>query len=427
MLIEATTQTVYGNVYVVGGNDDVNVGVGVTITSLGSSPNHDTEYDAITTYMGQHTFTVSGTINGFDEGINTIGCETAQTVEITATGRINSGFNSGVVDADGVILDGLNSTLVNRGVIDAQGSGAMLSTKETGTTVVTNYGTIMADKYGIWVQYSYGTASFFNYGRVESGLGSYLGGSKVDLVTNAGTMVGDIHFGQGNDVYVSTGGKVIGTIYGEWGDDRFVAGRAADHIDGGDGIDTLDFSSAIRAVKVDLSNAANNAGLTALHDTYAGIENVAGSALNDVLTGDAQANLLLGNAGHDMLVGADGNDTLVGGLGSDTVTGGNGFDTFVFNSINEIGGQIKDYSHNADVIALEGSAFGYGDYQGAIDAADFLIGKRSAVHDATDHFIFRTTDATLWYDADGNGGVASVMVANLNDDATLTFENIVII
>ncbi|MGL6208989.1 MAG: hypothetical protein ACRC14_04065, partial [Paracoccaceae bacterium] len=192
MLIEATTQTVFGNVYFLTGNDDINVALGVEITSLGASPDHNTEYDAITTFEGQHTFTVAGTINGYDEGINTIGCTSAQTVEIAATGIINSGYNSPVVDADGVILDGLNSTLVNRGLINAQGSGVMLSTREFGTTVVTNYGTMTADKFGIWVQYSVGTASFFNYGTVESGMGSYLGGVKTDLVTNAGTMIGDI-------------------------------------------------------------------------------------------------------------------------------------------------------------------------------------------------------------------------------------------
>ncbi len=427
MLIEATTQTVYGNVYVPTGNDDLNVGAGVTIRSLGSSPNHDTEYDAITTFTGQHTFTVSGTINGFDDGINTIGCTAAQTVEIAVGGRINSGFGSSVVDADGVILDGVNSTLVNRGLINAHGSGVMVSTPEFSTTVVTNYGTINADKYGIWVQYSYGTACFINYGRVESGMGSYLGGTKVDVVTNAGTMTGDIHFGQGNDVYNGTGGKVIGTIYGEWGDDWFVTGRSADHIDGGDGIDTLDFSAATTLVKADLSNSANNAGQSAIHDTYTGIENVIGSGFNDVLTGDAQANALSGNAGADKLLGADGNDTLTGGLGHDTLTGGNGFDTFVFNALAELGDHITDYSHNADVIAFEGSAFGYGDYQGAIDAADFVISTRAAALDSSDRFIFRTTDATLWFDADGKGGVAAVQVANLNDDAILTFENIVIL
>ncbi|MES2667018.1 MAG: calcium-binding protein [Pseudomonadota bacterium] len=424
MLIEATTQTVYGNVYALAGNDDLNVASGVLIRSLGSSPDHNTEYDAILAYQGQNRITVSGTVKGYDDGINTIGSEAAQTVEIMAGGHVFSGYGSAVVDADGVILDGLNSSLANHGIITAQGSGVMLSTREFGTTVVANYGTINAEKYGIWVQYSFGTASFTNFGRVESGLASYLGGARVDLVTNAGVMSGDVDLGQGNDVYVGTEGRVIGTIYGSWGDDSFVTGRYIDRIDGGDGIDTLDFSGSATAVHVDLTDAANNSGQSAFRDTYTGIETILGSGRNDMLTGDAQANTLAGNAGVDRLIGNDGNDTLDGGAARDVLTGGAGFDTFVFRSAAEARDEITDFSSQTDLIALDGAAFGYAGQHGAIDPADFVISTRAAGLDATDHFIFRTTDATLWYDADGAGGALAVLLANLNDDVMLGAGNI---
>ncbi|QLQ19085.1 MAG: hypothetical protein HZT43_10980 [Exiguobacterium profundum] len=46
--------------------------------------------------------------------------------------------------------------------------------------------------------------------------------------------------------------------------------------------------------------------------------------------------------------------------------------------------------------------------------------------DANDRFIFRTTDRTLWFDADGTGSGASFLVASLQNVATMTAADIVI-
>jgi Ca2+-binding RTX toxin-like protein len=61
-------------------------------------------------------------------------------------------------------------------------------------------------------------------------------------------------------------------------------------------------------------------------DTLLGIENLTGSAFNDVLTGSAAANVLDGGAGSDNLAGGLGNDSLTGGVGADTLAGGGGVD-----------------------------------------------------------------------------------------------------
>ncbi len=439
MLIEAFTQTVYGNVYFLGGNDNINVGAGVTITSLGSSESHATEFDAITTYQGQHSFTVSGTINGFDEGINTIGCTAAQTVEIFETGVINSGYNSMVVDADGVILDGVDSTLTNRGLINAQGSGVMINALRyteniggvdvtfSGTTVVTNYGTISADKYGIWVQYGTAATSFTNHGTVESGLGSYRGGEGIDIVINRGVMRGDVTLGNGDDAYNNTFGRVFGTVFGGNGDDSFLVGNRIDRIDGGDGQDTLDFTLVREALTVDLANNANNVGLRVASDTYTGIEVILGTSLNDVFVGDGQDNVLVGNKGADNLSGGIGNDTLAGGAGVDTLTGGLGSDVFLFNARNTIGDVITDFDVTVDRISLEGSAFGYGNYTGGISVDDFVISNRAFAIDATDRFVFRTTDNSLWFDADGVDGLSPIKIADLQDGAQLNSYQLLIV
>ena len=62
-------------------------------------------------------------------------------------------------------------------------------------------------------------------------------------------------------------------------------------------------------------------------DTLSGIEHVAGSGLDDILTGNSEINRLDGRAGADKLYGEDGNDTLVGGAGADVLNGGAGIDT----------------------------------------------------------------------------------------------------
>ena len=62
-------------------------------------------------------------------------------------------------------------------------------------------------------------------------------------------------------------------------------------------------------------------------DTLANIENVTGSAFDDVITGDANANVLSGLGG---------NDTLDGGLGDDTLQGGAGDDTYVASTGNDV-------------------------------------------------------------------------------------------
>ena len=119
------------------------------------------------------------------------------------------------------------------------------------------------------------------------------------------------------------------SVTGATGDNLLEGGTGADTIAGGTGIDTArywgdQFTST--GVTVDLLNNANNAGADAQGDSLSGIENLVGSAFNDVLTGSALANLLEGGAGDDSIKGDSGDDTLKGGTGSDTLEGGSGSD-----------------------------------------------------------------------------------------------------
>jgi Ca2+-binding RTX toxin-like protein len=89
-----------------------------------------------------------------------------------------------------------------------------------------------------------------------------------------------------------------------------IIGATGDHIiDGGSGINTIDYGAAPAGVTVDLSagTASNGWGYS---DTLANIQNVTGSSHNDTITGDSNDNVLAGGAGNDTIDGGGGVNTV---------------------------------------------------------------------------------------------------------------------
>lgn len=102
----------------------------------------------------------------------------------------------------------------------------------------------------------------------------------------------------------------------------FDAGMAfSGKINGGAGIDTLDYSLYATNVNVDLSTGTAT-GTTVV----SGIENVTGGSGDDLIRGAAGSNVLNGGGGNNILIGNDGNDLLLGGSGRDLMIGGLGAD-----------------------------------------------------------------------------------------------------
>jgi Ca2+-binding RTX toxin-like protein len=428
MLIEAFTQTTLGNVYILTGDDDLHVGTGVTITCTYSDPVTHTGADAVISWVGTHTITVDGTIVGEDEAINLVGCVTAQTVVINAGGHLVSGGDGIVNDADGVILDGVGSTMTNAGLIDAYGSAASVMVPDAGTTTITNSGIMNGRVSGVWHKFGNGILNFTNTGTVSSSEGeSFRGGISTDNVINRGTMNGDVDLSGGDDSYDGRNGSVVGDILGGNGDDTFIPGTKAEVIDGGAGIDTLNFSAATVAITVNLTLPAQNKGAPVIGDTYTSIENLKGGGLADRLVGDAQDNRLWGNGKSDTLGGAAGDDVLIGGQGKDRLYGGAGADDFIFNAKNQFTDLIYDFASGEDQIQVEGYGLGFGTYTGALSADAFVVSTTNAAQDANDRYIFRTTDQTLWLDKDGTGSAAALLVADLQTGATMTAADVYIL
>jgi VCBS repeat-containing protein len=119
------------------------------------------------------------------------------------------------------------------------------------------------------------------------------------------------------------------TLVGDIVNNVLEGGAGADHLDGGLGIDTASYSTSSAAVNVNLSTGVVSGG-DAAGDTLTGIENLIGSAYNDILTGNTGDNVLWGLNGDDVLSGGGGNDTLYGGTGIDILNGEAGDDVLHF-------------------------------------------------------------------------------------------------
>ncbi|MFG6455798.1 beta strand repeat-containing protein [Roseateles sp. BYS96W] len=164
---------------------------------------------------------------------------------------------------------------------------------------------------------------------VSLGTGQGSGGDATgdrlqDIENLTGSAQADLLIGDANDNRLDGGA----------GDDELEGGGGADALTGGDGNDTATYIDAQTGVVVSLANAALNTG-EAKGDTFSGIENLAGSELDDTLIGDGFDNVLTGNPGNDALQGGAGDDTLFGGAGADQLDGGDGNDTASYADSNE--------------------------------------------------------------------------------------------
>jgi len=148
-------------------------------------------------------------------------------------------------------------------------------------------------------------------------------------------LLGDDVGNEGDDIL--NGGDGDDILRGGAGNDFFVGIGGTDSIDGGEGNDTNSFQGigfgVTATVNADGSGTASYGSVT---ETFVGIENLTGSANNDVLTaigtfdsvlrGLGGDDLLTGNQGNDLLFGNDGDDILRGGGGNDVGFGGEGND-----------------------------------------------------------------------------------------------------
>lgn len=222
------------------------------------------------------------------------------------------------------------------------------------------------------------------------------------------------------------GNDADNVLDGSKGDDSFAGGKGNDiyvldqmnelvHVTEyvGQGLDTIvlnyDNSKSkgiAQEIDLDASDLANIENFTL---GGSGLFNVAGNALDNVLTGNNSANALYGAAGNDVLDGGEGADILQGDAGADT---------FVFSSKlskNNID-SITDFVHGEDKIHLDTDLFKK--LLNDADLSDNLV-IGCAAKDSNDYLVYNSDTGALFYDADGSGKGAAVQFASLADNPVL--------
>ncbi|MFL5796896.1 MAG: hypothetical protein ACJ77A_03045 [Actinomycetota bacterium] len=137
------------------------------------------------------------------------------------------------------------------------------------------------------------------------GIESVIGSPYGDVLKGA-PMNGWVVGGGGDDQVLDSTGEDDSTDLGG-GNDRFVpsAGDGWNMVWGGEGIDSIDYSSLPFGMWVQPGAAARR-GWNDYHDDFWSIEEVTGSEFDDVFYGDVAANRYDGKGGNDVLIGGPG-------------------------------------------------------------------------------------------------------------------------
>jgi len=130
-----------------------------------------------------------------------------------------------------------------------------------------------------------------------------------------------VHGHDGNDIITQSG--FTKEYYGDAGDDTLIVVSEinSDRHDGGEGVDTIDWtSSGVNGAVFDLSAGTATAG--GQTEAMVSIENLVGTTGDDTIRGSAWSNTLTGGQGNDIIFSGDNTDTVYGGAGDDQIQGG---------------------------------------------------------------------------------------------------------
>ncbi len=121
------------------------------------------------------------------------------------------------------------------------------------------------------------------------------------------------------------GGAGTDSVFGEDGNDVIVVGvgEGIDWVYGGDGTDTLDYSTTGLNMVVNLATETYTAGANSARDIV-GIEVLLLGSGKDSVTGSAAAEWIDAGSDNDTVAGGGGADTLLGGVGVDLLITGSG-------------------------------------------------------------------------------------------------------
>ena len=243
------------------------------------------------------------------------------------------------------------------------------------------------------------------------------------IIVNFGT--GKIKDGWGQTDTVVGINSVVGTEFADTYiggalDDQFLGGGGVDMYDGKGGNDKVNFSwgPALNGSRVNMTLATGQVlddGLGNV-ETLINIEGLDGNELDDFFTANDASNRLDGDRGNDTMLGRGGNDRMAGDGGADTMTGGAGADEFHYSrreGNDPWGDTITDFKSGTDFLSFQ-----TGDFSGMDTTLRFA--NAGAAGGVGSWFYFKNSTDELFWDADGTGGGAAVVVAILTGVSALS-------
>lgn len=324
--------------------------------------------------------------------------------------HVTSDANGAVIYALGgndTIIGGTGVDTIDAGagndVIDG-GTGADSMAGGTGddTYYVDSLFDTVSEAYNAGTDTVYASRNCALWGNVEI---LYLTGSATQ---GTGNWLANQIFG--NDLANTLdGGMGADTLAGGTGDDIYYVDQAGDSVVEAtdEGTDTV-VSMASRILDANVEN------LTLSSNTSPDLRLALGNGLDNTVTGSDFADMLDGAGGVDTLVGGDGDDLLVAGVEGDSLTGGVGTDRFavVGDDPGTTAAIITDFTGGKDQIVIVTNTL-----SGTLAPDAFALGTEAA--DASDRVIFDSASGQVWFDADGAGGEAQVLIATVDAGTTL--------
>lgn len=223
----------------------------------------------------------------------------------------------------------------------------------------------------------------------------------------------------GHDILFGAAGS--DTLIGSGGNDGLVPGRGngiRDLIDGGSGLDTVDYSDALGGVVVILEGVFVIGG-AASQDVIGGVENVVGSAFSDHLKSGPGGpfHLASGGGGSDRLLSsAETYDRIRGDDGYDFLTGHDGSADDFWLQYDR--GMDKVFNFSAadnDHVLVSRAEFNLATPAGQfLSASELWFVNTPSAPNAGARFIQESDTGILWADKDGNGPLLPVPVASFD-------------
>ncbi|WP_146344644.1 calcium-binding protein [Phaeobacter marinintestinus] len=140
--------------------------------------------------------------------------------------------------------------------------------------------------------------------------GSYSDINGLSVADTGQTLLGQ----GGNDIIYDGAGDDL--VFGGSGNDVFFAGDGQDAYFGGSGRDTVNYTTSLVGLTIDMVDSSNSTGI-ATGDSYTDIKFVHGSDFADTIIGGEGVTNLNGEGGDDVITDAAGTQRMFGGAGSD--------------------------------------------------------------------------------------------------------------